>query len=459
MIVDDKGEEVADRTEGFLWFRGPSATSGYYKNEAATKALFPAGPAPDGEYTWVNSGDRAYRADGEIYVTGRVKDIIIKGGRNLYPHEVEELASAVDGIRKGCVVAFGLKDGGSGTEKLVIVAESRQEEAGERSRIAAAINERVTRGLGLPPDRVELIPPGSIPKTSSGKLRREETKQLYIAGKLASGRSPAWIQLARLGFVSYLKSGAETLFAWIKKGLQRLYGVYFGVVFILWIIPTWLIVRTYRDHQAAGRFTSAALKVLFALAGIRVDVVGKEHMETPGAKVYAANHASYFDVLPVMMALGVTYRFVAKGEVNSMPLIGTFLNKMGHLSFDRHSADSRLKQVDEIEACLQQGDSVFVFPEGTFVPEPGVRPFQLGAFRAAVATGAPVLPVSLAGTRTFLRDGTFLPCPTHVTITLSPPIYPSRARANGDPQALPEIVRLRDQTREAIARYSGEPIT
>jgi 1-acyl-sn-glycerol-3-phosphate acyltransferase len=459
MIVDDKGEEVADRTEGFLWFRGPSTTSGYYKNEAATKALFPAGPAPDGEYTWVNSGDRAYRADGEIYVTGRVKDIIIKGGRNLYPHEVEELASAVDGIRKGCVVAFGLKDGGSGTEKLVIVAESRQEEAGERSRIAAAINERVTRGLGLPPDRVELIPPGSIPKTSSGKLRREETKQLYIAGKLASGRSPAWIQLARLGFVSYLKSGAETLFAWIKKGLQRLYGVYFGVVFILWIIPTWLIVRTYKDHQAAGRFTSAALKVLFALAGIRVDVVGKEHMETPGAKVYAANHASYFDVLPVMMALGVTYRFVAKGEVNSMPLIGTFLNKMGHLSFDRHSADSRLKQVDEIEACLQQGDSVFVFPEGTFVPEPGVRPFQLGAFRAAVATGAPVLPVSLAGTRTFLRDGTFLPCPTHVTITLSPPIYPSRARANGDPQALPEIVRLRDQTREAIARYSAEPIT
>jgi 1-acyl-sn-glycerol-3-phosphate acyltransferase len=251
----------------------------------------------------------------------------------------------------------------------------------------------------------------------------------------------------------------ETLFAWIKKGLQRLYGVYFGVVFILWIIPTWLIVRTYRDHQAAGRFTSAALKVLFALAGIRVDVVGKEHMETPGAKVYAANHASYFDVLPVMMALGVTYRFVAKGEVNSMPLIGTFLNKMGHLSFDRHSADSRLKQVDEIEECLKYGDSVFVFPEGTFVPEPGVRPFQLGAFRAAVATGAPVLPVSLAGTRTFLRDGTFLPCPTHVTITLSPPIYPSRARANGDPQALLEIVRLRDQTREAIARHSAEPIT
>jgi 1-acyl-sn-glycerol-3-phosphate acyltransferase len=182
-------------------------------------------------------------------------------------------------------------------------------------------------------------------------------------------------------------------------------------------------------------------------------------MDTPGAKVYAANHASYFDVLPLMLALGVPYRFVAKAEVNSMPFIGTFLNKMGHLSFNRHDANSRLKQVDEIEQYLKQGDSVFVFPEGTFVPEPGVRPFQLGAFRAAVATGAPVLPVSLAGTRTFLRDGTFLPRPTHVTITLSPPIYPSSARASGDPQALPEIVRLRDQTRQAIAQHAGEPIT
>ena len=87
----------------------------------------------EGEYPWVNSGDRAYRADGEIYITGRVKDIIIKGGRNLYPHEVEELASRVEGIRKGCVVAFGLKGEETGTEKLVIVAECREEDRAKRA--------------------------------------------------------------------------------------------------------------------------------------------------------------------------------------------------------------------------------------------------------------------------------------------------------------------------------------
>ena len=459
VIVDKDGKEVSERTEGFLWFRGASSTSGYYKNAEATESLFAGGPAhAEGEFPWVNSGDRAYQADDEIYITGRVKDIIIKGGRNLYPHEVEELASRVEGIRKGCVVSFGLKGEETGTEKLVIVAESREEDRGKRAAVVAAINEQVSRGLGLPPDRVELIPPGSIPKTSSGKLRREETKQLYLARTLTTAKPPAWVQIARLGTGSFLKSTASAVLRGIRTGLEKIYGVYFIVVFILWIVPTWMVVRMYKDHRAAGRFTSAALKVLFALAGIRVKVVGREFMNTPGAKVYASNHVSYFDVLPLMMGLGVPYRFVAKGEVNDMIFIGTFLNKMGHLSFNRHDASSRLRQVHEIEEYLRQGESVFVFPEGTFTPEDGVRPFQLGAFRGAVATGAPVIPVSLAGTRRFLRDRTFLPRPTSVTITLSPPIYPPRVSANEDPHHLQEMVRLRDQVREAIARYSGEPL-
>ncbi len=458
-IVDEQGNEVAERTEGFLWFRGPSSTSGYFENPEATAKLMPQGPVgPDGGYPWLNSGDRAFEADGEIFITGRVKDIIIKGGRNLYPHEVEELASRAEGIRKGCVVAFGLKDSHNGTEKLVIVAESREQDVARRAAIVAAINDEVSRGLGLPPDRVELIPPGSIPKTSSGKLRRDGTKQLYAAGTLSAGRPPAWVQIAKLGTGTLVREAAQTVGRGIRKVLEKIYGVYFIVVFLLWIVPSWLIVRQIKDEKAAGRFTSRALHVLFALAGIRLKVVGKEYMETPGAKVYASNHASYFDVLPVMMGLGVTYRFVAKGEVNQMPFIGTFLNQMGHLSFNRHDTGARLKQVDEIEECLRRGDSVYVFPEGTFTPEDGVRPFQLGAFRGAVATGAPVIPVSLKGTRRFLRDGTILPRPTVVTITLSAPIYPAREFPANDPNHLQEIVRLRDLAREAIAKYAGEPV-
>jgi 1-acyl-sn-glycerol-3-phosphate acyltransferase len=461
-IVDASSKEVSDRTEGFLWFRGASATSGYYKNEEATEKLLPMGPtAGDGGYAWVNSGDRAYRADGEIYVTGRVKDIIIKGGRNLYPHEVEELAARAEGIRKGCIVAFGLKDEASGTEKLIVVAESREREASRRALIVASVTEQISEGLGLPPDRVELIPPGSIPKTSSGKLRREETKQLYLGGKLAASKAPAWLQIARLATASAARTGGQEIWSGLRRILEILYGLYFGVVFLLWIIPTWGIVNFINDYRKAGRFTSAALKILFVLIGCKVRVVGKEYVDTPSAKVFAANHTSYFDVLPLMLGLGVPYHFVAKMEVGRMPFIGTFLTKMKHTKFDRSDPGSRLRQMREMETLLHEGESIFVFPEGTFTSENGVRPFQLGAFKAALASGAPIVPVSLAGTRTFLRDGSYLPRPTSVTITVSPPIYP---RVMGDSsvadkkQAWQELVRLRDSTREAIARHTAEPL-
>ena len=217
-IVDDEGNEVPDRTEGFLWFRGPSATSGYYQNPGATEKLFPVGRAStENEAAWVNSGDRAYRADEEIYVTGRVKDIIIKGGRNLYPHEVEELAARADGLRKGCIVAFGIKDEGSGTEKLVVVAEVRERDPLRHPAIAAAVTEEVSRGLGLPPDRVELLPLGSIPKTSSGKLRREETKQLFLNGELRAAKAPAWMQIIRLSAGSALRSFGKTGGGWFRS--------------------------------------------------------------------------------------------------------------------------------------------------------------------------------------------------------------------------------------------------
>jgi len=461
-IVDAKGNEVTDRTEGFLWFRGPSATSGYYKNPAATEKLFPTGAANGGsEFAWVNSGDRAYRADGEIYVTGRVKDIIIKGGRNLYPHEVEELAARVDGLRKGCIVAFGLADEGSGTEKLVVVAEVRERDSRRHPAIAAAVTEQVSQGLGLPPDRVELLPLGSIPKTSSGKLRREETKQLFMKGELCTTKPPAWMQIARLSAGSVMRSFGGIMAGGFTRALEILYGVYFGVVFSLWIVPAFAVVSLMRSQRAAGRFTLAALRVLFTLINCSVRVTGKEHMDTVGAKIFAANHASYFDVLPLMAGLGVSFRFVAKMEVDSMPFIGMFLRRMGHLTFNRTDANSRLRQADEMEEILLRGESVFVFPEGTFTPEDGIRPFQLGAFKAAVSAGVPVIPVSLAGTRKFLRDGTYLPRPTSITITLSPPIYPHHARTaaqEGEASDWHELIRLRDATRTAIARHVPEPL-
>jgi 1-acyl-sn-glycerol-3-phosphate acyltransferase len=238
-------------------------------------------------------------------------------------------------------------------------------------------------------------------------------------------------------------------------------------------VLAWAIVILMPTRRAACRLTAGTLQVLFALAGCRIRVRGREFLDGTRAKVLVANHASYCDVLVLMAGLGANYRFVAKSEVRSIPFIRTFLRKMGHYAFDRSNPKARVRQAEEIEQTLLRGESVFLFPEGTFTPYQGVQAFQLGAFKAAVAAGCPVCPIALRGTREILRDETYLPCPGSVTITVCPPIEPSRvgpgameseqhqksSGSSGETSSdWHEIVRLRDAAREAIGRECGEPM-
>jgi 1-acyl-sn-glycerol-3-phosphate acyltransferase len=190
-----------------------------------------------------------------------------------------------------------------------------------------------------------------------------------------------------------------------------------------------------------------------ALAGWRVRVEGREYLRENAPRMFVSNHTSYADVLVVMAALGGDYHFVAKGEVRSMPFFRTFLRKLGHFAFDRGDSRARLQQAEEIEETLRRGESVFVFPEGTFTAQSGVRPFHLGAFKAAIAAQRPVVPVALGGIRRVLRDGAWLPRPARITVTICPPIVPE-----SDASDWHEIVRVRDAAREIISRFAGEPL-
>ena len=201
-IVDEHGNEVADRTEGFLWFRGPSATTRLLPQCPARRksCCRSVRPTSEDEFAWVDSGDRAYRGDGEIYVTGRVKDIIIKGGRNLYPHEVEELAARAEGIRKGCIVAFGMKDEASGTEKLVVVAEVRERDATRRAAIAAAVTRTRVARLGPPArSRGTVAAREAFPRRPAANCAAKKPSNSFSHGTLSAGKAPAWLQIARLG--------------------------------------------------------------------------------------------------------------------------------------------------------------------------------------------------------------------------------------------------------------------
>jgi 1-acyl-sn-glycerol-3-phosphate acyltransferase len=447
-VVTDEGRDAGERTEGRLWFRSPSATSGYYRNAAATAALLREGG-------WLDSGDRAYLADGQIYITGRAKDVIIKAGRNLYPQEIEEIVGRVPGVRAGCVVAFGAPDARSGTERLVVAAEVRS--MADAKRIVAEITREVDQAMGAPPDLVELLPPHSIPKTSSGKLRRSDTRMLFINGRLGKKAAPFWMQIAKLG-----ARGAAPR-AWLlarraaKRAVEILYGAYTLATFGVGLVLFWLVVALTPGRMRAARLARFGARLMLYLAGIPVRIDGREVLAEAakgGACVFAPNHSSYVDILVTLALLPAGVRFVAKGEVLDMPFIRTIVRRTGQFAFDRSDPEERIKLAEEIDAALLRGESVAIYPEGTFTPAVGIRPFHLGAFKAAAITQRLICPVAIRGARRILRDETRLPKPGRITVTFGPLVKPNSNL--GDDWR--EVVRLRDETRAIIARNTGEPL-
>jgi fatty-acyl-CoA synthase len=180
-IVDpDTGTALREREVGELEIRGTSVTPGYYRRPDANAELFRDG--------WLRTGDLAYLLDGQLVMCGRIKDVIIVGGRNLFPEDVERAVGQLEGVRAGNVIAFGV-DGDRGRESLVVVAESRAADD-DLTAVRRLVADRVREAVGVPARDIVLVAPGTLPKTSSGKLQRSLCKRYYRDGRLAPVDAP-----------------------------------------------------------------------------------------------------------------------------------------------------------------------------------------------------------------------------------------------------------------------------
>ncbi len=168
------GEPCDDRCVGELQIAGTSVTAGYYRQADDNDELF------DGK--WLHTGDLAYLIDGQMVMCGRIKDVIIIGGRNVYPQDIERVVGEIEGIRAGNVIAFSVP-GRNGKEKVVVVAETR---ADDLDRIQSEVSEHSLAAVGVPTSVVHLVKPGTLPKTSSGKLQRGLCRQQYLNDELTS---------------------------------------------------------------------------------------------------------------------------------------------------------------------------------------------------------------------------------------------------------------------------------
>jgi fatty-acyl-CoA synthase len=166
------GSTMSEREVGELEISGTSVTPGYYKRPDETAATF--------RDRWLRTGDLGYLVDGELVLCGRIKDVIIVGGRNVFPEDVERAAERADGVRPGNVIAFSITND-RGKERLVVVAETK---ADDHASMRADVSKRVQESVGLPTDDVVLVSPGSLPKTSSGKLQRSLCRTRYQSDDL-----------------------------------------------------------------------------------------------------------------------------------------------------------------------------------------------------------------------------------------------------------------------------------
>ncbi len=209
-VVDAKGSAVRPGEVGHILVRGPSLMQGYFEDPKATRAILRDG--------WLWTGDLGFLDEsGTLFITGRAKDIIIVRGKNYYAEDVERVAERVDGVRQSGAVAFAVYDEASASDLVVVVCESKVADEHERERVVARLSDKVSAECGLSVDEVVLVPPGTLPKTSSGKRQRALCRQRYLEGTLLAKKASR----LRLALV-FARSGRGFLSLLQKRLVRRL---------------------------------------------------------------------------------------------------------------------------------------------------------------------------------------------------------------------------------------------
>lgn len=207
-VMDETGQLVSEGTVGEIVFSGPSVTTGYFNNALATRSALVDG--------WLHTGDLGFMLEGRVYISGRIKDLIILNGRNYYPQSIEWEVEQLAGVRRGNVAAFSTL--GENSEALVVVAETKLQDKQALIQLENTIKETIQTALGLRTDTVKLIAAGALPKTSSGKLQRAKTKRMFEAGTLGTEVRTTGSPAAKLMLARHL---AYSAFARITYEIKR----------------------------------------------------------------------------------------------------------------------------------------------------------------------------------------------------------------------------------------------
>lgn len=236
----------------------------------------------------------------------------------------------------------------------------------------------------------------------------------------------------------------------MRSLLRLVYGSYVWLVFLVLAHGTLLVALFAPGVDRSRRIARGGARLFLALAGLRPRVVGLERLPA-GASVVVANHASYLDGIVMQAVLPPRFAFVIKREMVRVPLASVLLRKIGSEFVERFDHQKSALDARRVLKTAAGGQALGFFPEGTFVARPGLGHFHVGAFKAAVRAGLPVVPTVIRGTRAVLPAGRFLAAPGRIEVELMPPLPPPA------PDQPDGVARLRTAARSAILSRLGEP--
>ncbi len=445
-IVDGNNRELPERRQGLIQFQGPSTTSGYFRNPEQSKELF-NGP-------WLDSGDLGYLANGELFITGRSKDMIIKAGRNIYPVELEEAVSGIEGIRKGNVAIFGCTDRQSGTEKMVVLAETRKRKQEDQEKLRIAINTVVNDLTGTAPDEIVLAPPNTVLKTSSGKIRRRANRELYEKGTIGKP-----LRSVRLQITWFALSSFWSRLRLVFRQLGALtYAGYSWLLFCLAAPLSCLGVALLPTVNSRWQFNQILIRLVFRLAGMQIKIAGVENIPARTTPcILIANHASYLDNIILAGALPRPFGFVAKAELRDNLLLRFLLPRLGTQFVERFDKEKGVADSQKLVALTRSGQSLIFFPEGTFMRMPGLLPFRLGAFETASKANLPVIPLAIRGSRSILRADSWFPRRGMIRVVIGEQLETAEILRRSGGDRWQAAIELRNRARCWILAHCGEP--
>ena len=250
-------------------------------------------------------------------------------------------AAEVPGVRRGCVAAFGISDQASGTERLIVVAETRTRDRADLNRIEAEVIKVVGEEAGTPPDKVELVPPRTIPKTSSGKIRRNQTRKLYEAGELVASVQPPWMQIARLwveNIGGWARLAASETGSKLRQACRASATLKTGIVF-------GLLARLMPTRQAASRIARSGARLMLAVNRRKFRVSSNGQLDGARPFVMIANRSSSADLLTLVAGLPTSVVLAEdRGIVEPSAGGGVSARAVGHPS-SRQSGDDAGRHV------------------------------------------------------------------------------------------------------------------